>query len=115
VKTETYTVLDCREFDKLVAEHLGFGYREDFRTWNDLGLDGWSGMQQDLMANQDTYVIFDNDPEQWEEWIQDMSEYDADTYDTRGGWGALTYKLAADLFRKNVFPPDNPVFVQVWW
>lgn len=115
MQTITYTQMDCGEFDDLVKEHLDLGPRDDWRKMNDPGIDGWNGMQQDLMANQDTFVIFENDPEQWEEWIENWKEYDAATYDTRGGCGALTYMLAADLFQKGIFPAEHDVFVQVWW
>jgi len=120
METKTYTVLDCREFDTLVAEHLGLTLKTtDYTNYPEVITTGdWDGMQQDLMASQDTFVIFENDPSRWDESEPVYTEYlespDVE-YDTRGGYGALTEKLAGDLFRKGVFPPEHDVFVKVWW
>lgn len=115
MKTETYTVLDCREFDELVEQHLGI---KRCCIRGQVQSDGqYNGIQQDFQANQDTYIILENEPEMWEEWQQNWKDWQdlPEPYDDRDGVGALSLKYAADLFQKGVFSPEHPVFVQVWW
>lgn len=105
MKIITYTVLDCREFDQLVKEHLGVAIQDEENDWNTKSFNfqqkaSWQPL------NQDTYSIFD-----WEtvkETEIEIDEEDGMKYQEAGFYVRRLYELG-------VFPKEYPIFVKVWW
>ena len=109
MKTETLTILDCRDFDGLVEKHLGvelqhyiqgegfvgFCFQQNQNDWPDVdyALDPYG---------QDSYVMYS-----WDE-LDGMTEEDSKM------WG-LNERYAWKLFELGIFPKEHPVMVKVWW